>query len=89
VKDWIDFVVWWWGRAGFVVWFAVCVIIESLNPPLQDWEDWCAIAWNIRRDFVIWWWRRAGFVVWFAVCVMIESLNPPLQDWGDWRAIAW
>ncbi|MEQ8466863.1 hypothetical protein [Coleofasciculus sp. E1-EBD-02] len=43
-------------RAGFVVLFAVCVMIESLNPPLQDWEDWRAIAWNIRRDFVIWWW---------------------------------
>jgi len=43
VKD-LDFVVWWWGRAGFVVLFAVCVMIESLNPPLQDWGDWRAIA---------------------------------------------
>ncbi|MEQ8385710.1 MAG: hypothetical protein RH949_25470 [Coleofasciculus sp. A1-SPW-01] len=43
-------------RAGFVVLFAVCIIIEFLNPPLQDGEDWRAIAWNIRIDFVVWWW---------------------------------
>ncbi|WP_157453211.1 hypothetical protein [Coleofasciculus chthonoplastes] len=41
----IGFVVWWWGRAGFVVLFAVCVMIEFLNPPLHDGvDDWCAIA---------------------------------------------
>jgi hypothetical protein len=31
-----------------VVWFAVCVMIESLNPPLQDWENGDAIAPGIR-----------------------------------------
>jgi hypothetical protein len=35
-------------RAGFAVLFAVCVMIEFLNPPLQDWGDWCAIAPGIR-----------------------------------------
>ncbi|MEQ8540986.1 MAG: hypothetical protein RIB93_26465 [Coleofasciculus sp. D1-CHI-01] len=40
----IDFVIWWWRRAGFVVLFEVCIIIESLNPPLHDGDDWRAIA---------------------------------------------
>ena len=31
-------------RAGFVVLFEVCIIIEFLNPPRKDWDDWRAIA---------------------------------------------
>ncbi|MEQ8973078.1 MAG: hypothetical protein RIE73_22075 [Coleofasciculus sp. C1-SOL-03] len=52
-----------------VVWFAVCVMIESLNPPLQDWGDWRAIAWNIRRDFFIGWWGEGGCKLFGLRCV--------------------
>ncbi|WP_446403192.1 hypothetical protein [Coleofasciculus sp. C1-SOL-03] len=56
-------------RAGFVVLFTVCIIIVFLNPPLHDWENGDAIAWNIRRDFFIGWWGEGGCKLFGLRCV--------------------
>ncbi|MEQ9000389.1 MAG: hypothetical protein RID53_28270 [Coleofasciculus sp. B1-GNL1-01] len=81
----MDAIAWnisWFGggdRAGFVVLLGVCIIIESLNPPLHDWGDWRAIAWNIS------WFGggdRAGFVVLWGVLSDDLIPKPAPTGWG-------